>query len=285
MRSITSTSATSSSEKQADEAIAAYRKAIELDPRDPNAHNNLGNALSAGKLDEAIAALPQGHRTRPEPRLHGNLGDALQPEKRKLDEAIAYRKAIGLEPKTLKPTSPRHRPGEQRKLDEAIAAFRKASDSTRTRQRPQQPRRRPGDQGRMDEAIASFKEALRLEPDNALTRQEPRGPPRTRAAWMKRSRCTGRIRRKQTPSRPTTCSASAEKKGKPERGHRRYRKAIRLQPDYYRELHELGIALGKQGKLNQAIACNQEAIRLQPDLPAAQQPLRPAVHQPGHQDS
>ena len=86
-----------------DEAIACYRKAIELDPKyavptttsaspwrirgswtrpspatarpsnstrnTPMAHNNLGVALEdQGKLDEAIACLPQGHRTRPETR-------------------------------------------------------------------------------------------------------------------------------------------------------------------------------------------------------------------------
>ena len=39
------------------EAIAAYRKAIELDPKNGLPYNNLGNALRAeGKLDEAIAA-------------------------------------------------------------------------------------------------------------------------------------------------------------------------------------------------------------------------------------
>ena len=41
---------------QLDEAIAEYRKAIELDPKYAPAHYNLGNALRAkNQLDEAIA--------------------------------------------------------------------------------------------------------------------------------------------------------------------------------------------------------------------------------------
>ena len=39
-----------------DETIASYRQAIELDPKNATAHNNLGVALSRkGQLDEAIA--------------------------------------------------------------------------------------------------------------------------------------------------------------------------------------------------------------------------------------
>ena len=42
---------------QHDAAIAAYRRAIELEPDHAETHNNLGVALQeAGRLDEAIAA-------------------------------------------------------------------------------------------------------------------------------------------------------------------------------------------------------------------------------------
>ncbi|CCQ64165.1 TPR repeat:Sel1-like repeat:Sel1-like repeat [Crocosphaera watsonii WH 0401] len=40
-----------------DEAIAAYKKAIEINPNDAFAYNNMGLALDdQGKYDEAIAA-------------------------------------------------------------------------------------------------------------------------------------------------------------------------------------------------------------------------------------
>jgi superkiller protein 3 len=44
-------------QKKLDEAIAAYRKVIQLDPQNVYAYNDLGNALKdQKKLDEAIAA-------------------------------------------------------------------------------------------------------------------------------------------------------------------------------------------------------------------------------------
>ena len=117
-----------------DEAIACYRKAIELDPKYANAHNDLGIALrTREKLDEAIACLPQGHRTRPETR--------------------------------QRPQQPRHRPADQRKLDEAIACLPQGHRTRpEIRQRPQQPRHALADQKKLDEAIASYRKAIELDP-------------------------------------------------------------------------------------------------------------------------
>ena len=43
--------------RQADEAIASYRRAIALKPKWPEPHSNIGNVLrDKGQLDEAIAA-------------------------------------------------------------------------------------------------------------------------------------------------------------------------------------------------------------------------------------
>jgi tetratricopeptide (TPR) repeat protein len=116
-------------QKKLDEAIAEYRKAIELDPKFAITHNNLGKALAAqGKFDEALAE----HRKAIEldskyADAYVNLGGGLR-ELKKLDEAIAeYRKAIELDPEL----SPAHYNlgavlSQQGKLDEAIAEYRKA---------------------------------------------------------------------------------------------------------------------------------------------------------------
>ena len=83
-----------------DEAAACYRRAIELRPDYPEAHNNLGNALRAlGRLDEAIACLRRALALKPDyPHAHNNLGIALQ-EQGLLDEAIAScRTAVALNP-------------------------------------------------------------------------------------------------------------------------------------------------------------------------------------------
>jgi Flp pilus assembly protein TadD len=48
-------------------AIDAFRKAIAVNPRSVEAHNNLGIALgSLGRLDEAIAAFEQALRIQPD---------------------------------------------------------------------------------------------------------------------------------------------------------------------------------------------------------------------------
>ncbi len=54
---------------QVDEAIACYQKAIELDPKDAIAHNNLGLALQAkDQRDEAIASYMKAIELDPKPR-------------------------------------------------------------------------------------------------------------------------------------------------------------------------------------------------------------------------
>ncbi len=74
-------------------------RALELKP-DAEAHNNLGNALTdQGKLDEAVAAYRKALELKPDyAEAHNNLGLALM-NQGKLDEAVtAYRKALELEP-------------------------------------------------------------------------------------------------------------------------------------------------------------------------------------------
>src|SRR3954447_7941758 len=83
-----------------DEAVAAYRTAIELKPTYPEAHSNLGNALvEQGRLDEAVTAYRTAITLEPTyPEAHSNLGNALA-EQGRLDEAVtAYRTAIELDP-------------------------------------------------------------------------------------------------------------------------------------------------------------------------------------------
>jgi tetratricopeptide (TPR) repeat protein len=87
---------------QVDEAIVALRKAIELDPKNAQAHDNLGVALrQQKKLDEAVAAHRKAIEVDPKyAPAHHNLGATLYYQQ-KLDEAIAeYGKAIELNPKS-----------------------------------------------------------------------------------------------------------------------------------------------------------------------------------------
>ena len=111
-------------------AIAAYRKAIELNPNYDCAYNNLGVALRRqGKLDDAIAAYRKAIELDPNDAFpYNNLGVALR-RQGKLDDAIAaYRKAIEL--RGLIRVKAYNNMGialtQQGKLDDAIAAYHEA---------------------------------------------------------------------------------------------------------------------------------------------------------------
>jgi superkiller protein 3 len=85
---------------KADEAIACFRKAIALDPKNASAHTNLGIALQQrGKLAEAENAFRRAIVLDPKlAAAHLHLGNALRGAGR-TDEAIAcYRKALELQP-------------------------------------------------------------------------------------------------------------------------------------------------------------------------------------------
>jgi len=88
-----------------EEAIAHYRKAIELSPRYPEAYNNLGEALAGrGRLDEAVShfekALQQDSQ---HADAHSNLGAILARQGR-LDIAIPHlQKAVELRPDVAGP--------------------------------------------------------------------------------------------------------------------------------------------------------------------------------------
>jgi serine/threonine-protein kinase len=85
---------------QVDEAIAAFRQAIELQPDFALAYNNLGDALqSKGQTDEAIAAFRRAVRLRPSwATAHANLGFALYAQGELEAAHTAYQQALRLRP-------------------------------------------------------------------------------------------------------------------------------------------------------------------------------------------
>jgi tetratricopeptide (TPR) repeat protein len=84
-----------------EEAIACYRKAIEIDPHRAEAHCNLGLALDRqGKLDQASECFRTALQINPHlAEAHGGLGIALD-KQGKRDEAITcLRRAIQIDPR------------------------------------------------------------------------------------------------------------------------------------------------------------------------------------------
>jgi superkiller protein 3 len=151
-----------------DEAIACFRKAIELEAKYAHAHHNLAFALARqGKHDEAAGYYKEAIALDPKSMpAHFNLGNALY-HQRKLDEAIAsYRKAIELDPKSsLAYTGLGVALAQQKKWDEAIACFRKAIELD---PKYAMPHRGMGDVltqlKKLDDAIACYHQAIALDP-------------------------------------------------------------------------------------------------------------------------
>jgi len=83
------------------ESLAASRKSVELEPRDAEAHYNLGNTLKElGRLDEAEASFRQAVTLKPNyAEAYSNLGCTLNQNMHRLEEAEAsFQQAIALKP-------------------------------------------------------------------------------------------------------------------------------------------------------------------------------------------
>jgi tetratricopeptide (TPR) repeat protein len=215
-----------------DEAIAAYRRAVELKADRPNlavAYSNLGHALvERGQPREALAALRTALELNPDyAQAHDGLGKALA-EMGRLDEAIAaYRRAIELKPALAEAhCNLGVALGHKGRLDEAVAAYRQAI------------RHKPGliqahfnlgidltASGRLDEAIAAYRQVIRLKPDYPMPHYDL-----GLALWMK-----GRLD-----------EAIAE-----------YRRAIELKPDYAEAHCNLGDCLRYRGDFAGALAATR----------------------------
>lgn len=119
----------------AEEAIASYRRAVELDPDQFEAQNNLGNILiDQGAPGEAIACFQRAIKTNAnDARVHNNLGSALYQQYRSEEAIASYRRAIEIDP-----------------------SFTVAYNNLACVQR---------DQGNINEAIASLKRGLKVDPE------------------------------------------------------------------------------------------------------------------------
>jgi tetratricopeptide (TPR) repeat protein len=153
------------------EAVACYRRALELKPDYVEAHRNLGLALKAlGKLEEAAACYRRALELKPDyVEAHYDLGIALK-DQGKLDEAVVcYRRALELKPGFA---MARNNLGvalkDQGKPDEAAACWRRALEL-----KPDYAEARNNlgaafkELGKLDEAVACYRRALELKPDYA----------------------------------------------------------------------------------------------------------------------
>jgi tetratricopeptide (TPR) repeat protein len=224
-----------------DDAIAALRWAIRLDPDHARLYDFLGTSLAKkGAYDEAIACHKKAIDLGPTfAWFHYDLGETLR-QQGKLDEAIAcFSKAMEVDPKDA---GIRNNVGvsllKEEKLKEAAACFNKALELSPTWSLPHvnlgKVLRR---QGKLPEAIAEYRKAIEVDP--------------------------------RTPRAYDALGAALMGQGKLDEAIAELRKAIELAPNYAEAHFSLGNALWRKSMADDAIAEYREAIRIQKDYAEA----------------
>src|SRR5262249_27068953 len=80
-----------------EEAIAAHRQALAIDPWRMEAHANLGSALDdSGRIDEAMREYDTALRLRPSAEVYNNIGLVFMRRNRPPDAVVALRKTIAI---------------------------------------------------------------------------------------------------------------------------------------------------------------------------------------------
>ena len=217
-----------------DEAIAEFRRAVEIDPAFVEAQSNLGHFLARkGFSQEAIAHLNQALAVEPGfVNAHNSLGNILA-DRGALDEAIQhFRKALKTDPQSAMTHYNLGRAlAKQGNTEEAIAQYRSALEID------------PKDvdvhnnlgllflsRGNTDPAVEQFREALRINPNYAK-------------AYFN----LGKVYAQQD---------------RLDEAVQNFQKALQIQPGIA-EIHEnLARALARQGKRAEALQEYQEALRL-----------------------
>jgi eukaryotic-like serine/threonine-protein kinase len=154
-----------------DKAKDAYLKAIPLGPHNGIAYGSLGMLLQKeGRTDEAIAALEKSLAINDkEPAAHFYLALCFQNKDRWDDALTEYRKALAC---GAEPGSAHYNIGlilvNKNQLDDAIAAFKKASDLKFAPAYVQYANHLLA-RGRLDDALAAYPKALAAQPKNAKT--------------------------------------------------------------------------------------------------------------------
>jgi tetratricopeptide (TPR) repeat protein len=227
---------------QIEEAMTHYRKALEVDPDYPAALTNLGLALArTGRIDEAIPSFEQVLRLDPDDAdAHTNLGAALL-EKGRSEEAIAHcRRALQINPRD---------PRAHANLAMALAAT-----------------------GKSEEAIPLFEKSLLLAPDSPEVRRS------LAFALLERGRRAEAIPHLQKALADNPGSADLHyylgfalvEEGRRDEALPHLEAAIAANPGSAELRYNLGRVLADAGRLHEAIAQFQRVIRIAPGFAAAE---------------
>ena len=261
--------------KQMDQAIAAYSRAIELNPKLAEVYNNRGIVYAEkGELDCAIDDYEKAIELDPKfAEAYSNRG-ATYSEKSEFDRAIAdCNKAIELNPKLANAYCGRSAAyGAKGEFDRAIADCNKAielnpklADAYSNRGNVHHKR------GKIDKAIDDYNKAIELNP-KLVQAYYNRGA--TYGAKGELDRAIADCN-KAIELNPKLADAYYKRgiahlgKGELDRALADYSKAIELDPGLAKAYNDLGAVYAKKGELHSAIVNFTKAIEFDPDYTEA----------------
>ncbi|ADE10852.1 tetratricopeptide repeat protein [Sideroxydans lithotrophicus] len=221
-----------------EEALQPMQRAVELAPKDAQAHSNLGNTLSyLGRLDEAETSFRRALKINKDfAEAHLNLGATLHDLGRFGEAEVSYRCAIQLKPglaeahynlgNTLK---------SQGKLEEAVASYRKALQIA------------PGLVGASSNLGAALQAQGKLAEAETILRNVLQSNPDSLEAY-------------------SNLGSTLHDMGRLEEARSEYEKALRIKPDHAEILSNLGNTLMTMGLQEEAVRCFRDALEYKPDF-------------------
>ncbi len=256
-------------------AITLYQATLEKNPRSYIVHNSMGIALNkAGRPDDAIAHFKRAVDLRPDYLdAIDNLGVVLNNTGRTQEAIGFFRQAL-----SLKPDYPEalHNLGAvlstMGRKEEAIKYFEQA-----VRLKADYPEAHYNlgmalcETGRQNEAIGHFRQAILLKPDYAEVYNSLGvilGQAGLSGEAAKNFRQALHLNPKMFAAENNLGNALSDE-GKNDEAIEHYEKALLLKPDYLQARINLADALVKTGQLSKAIEHYEEVLRLKPDCAEA----------------
>ncbi len=224
-----------------DEAIASFRRALELRPNDAAGHNDLacelvviGQPLAAIPLFERALVLRPGYA-----EVHNNLGNAFRSLGRIAEATAQYEKALAAKPDY---------PEAHNNLACELSA-----------------------QGRLADALTHFETAIRLQPDHATAHGNRANVLRDVGRWPEAFASYERALQLNPKSAETLANyalalATAGRTGD---ALARFAAAAQLNPASPKIHRDWGTTLARSGRQAEAITQFEALVRLDPRAPAA----------------
>ena len=220
------------------EALEPMQKAVELLPRDAEAHSNLGvNLKEQGRLTEAEAIYRRALEIKPDfAEAHNNLGNTLRDQGRLTESEASCRRAVEIKPDYAEAHS---------NLGVTLQAL-----------------------GRLTEAEASYRRALEIKPDFAETHNY----------FGNTLRELGRLTEAESSYRRaleikpdfaeahSNLGVTLQALGRLTDAEASYRRALEIKPDYAEVYSNLGNTLRDQGRLTESEASYRRTLEIKPDL-------------------